>query len=86
MVGIKQYKIKLLSGKPMNFGLISIFCNASDIFDSYDLQGPHWVCSWKELFILVDGQSFWCFHWEMLQANGVAILKVLPGCLGASLL
>lgn len=37
MVGIKQYEIKLLSDKLMNFGLISVFCNATDIFDSYDL-------------------------------------------------
>lgn len=37
MVGIKQYEIKLLSGKLMNFELISVFHNASDIFDSYDL-------------------------------------------------
>jgi hypothetical protein len=36
-VSIKQYEIKLLSGKLMNFGLISVFCNATDIFDSYDL-------------------------------------------------
>lgn len=35
--GIKQYEIKLLSGKLMNFELISVFQNASDIFDSYDL-------------------------------------------------
>lgn len=37
MVGIKQYEIRLLSGKLMNFRLISVFCNASDIFDSCDL-------------------------------------------------
>lgn len=31
MVGIKQYEIKLLSGKLMNFELISVLYNASDI-------------------------------------------------------